>query len=73
MREKRRFSVSMPLEIQEWLKGQAVAHRRSINGELTVCLEESRQLREAKTAKPRRVRDARASFGETTIVETVNE
>ncbi|MER2529184.1 MAG: Arc family DNA-binding protein [Candidatus Competibacter denitrificans] len=61
MTDKRRLSVSMPLEIQEWLRQQATAHRRSMNGELTVCLEEARKLREAETVKPQRVQDARAS------------
>lgn len=70
--EKRRFTATMPIDIHEWLEQQAIAHRRSMNGELRVCLEEARKMRDAETAKPQRVQDARAS-GETTTRETVND
>ena len=36
----------MPPDIREWLERQAAEHRRSLNGELLICLEEARALRE---------------------------
>lgn len=46
MREINQFGLRMPIEVRRWLEDQAVAHRRSLNSEILVCLEEVRRMQQ---------------------------
>ncbi len=46
MRSIAPFGLRMPPEVRKWLEDQAAAHRRSLNSEILICLEEVRRMRQ---------------------------
>lgn len=67
------IKINATPELKLWFKGRAAANKRSLNNEILFHLERIREMEgieqyDAKTTKPQRVQDARASFEQTTIV-----
>ena len=44
------FSTKMPVDLRDWIKELAAKHRRSVNSELIVILEEFRRKQEEELA-----------------------
>lgn len=40
------FSLRMSSDVRRWLEEQATVHRRSLNSEILICLEEVRRMRQ---------------------------
>jgi hypothetical protein len=60
------IKINATPELKFWFKGRAAAHKRSLNNEILFHLEKIREMEsveqhDAKTVKPQRESDARAS------------